>query len=98
MSIENPEAAAEAIAAEDGGQRRVSMWFLVVPIVLTIVAAALAFFLLAPRDDELTATVDQDAVAVAVANARPAEPAFTAPAPETSPAGKETTDTAAVAN
>lgn len=98
MSLENPEAAAEAIAAEDGGHRRVSMWFLVVPIVLAICAAALAFFLLAPRDDDLTATVDQDAVAVAVANARPAEPAFTPQAAETSPAGEEITDTAAVAN
>ena len=79
MSLDNPEAAAEAVANEDGGQRRVSMWFLVVPIVLTIAAAALAFFLLSPRDEELTATVDHTAEAVAVANAQPAEPAFTAP-------------------
>ena len=86
MSLENPEAAAEAIAAEEGGQRRVSMWFLVVPIVLTIAAAALAFFLLSPRDEDLTGTLDQKAVAVAVANAEPAKPAFTPPAPETPPA------------
>ena len=81
MSIDNPEAAAEAVAAEDGGHRRVSMWFLVVPIVLTIAAAALAFFLLSPRDEELTATVDHTAEAVAVANAEPAKPAFNPPAP-----------------
>ena len=81
MSLDNPEAAAEAVANEDGGQRRVSMWFLVVPIVLTIAAAALAFFLLSPRDEELTTTVDQTAVAVAVANAEPAKPAFNPPAP-----------------
>ena len=90
MSLENPEAAAQAIAAEDGGQRRVSMWFLVVPIVLTVAAAALAFLLLSPNDDDLTATVDQKAVAVAVANAEPARPAFDAPAttptPESPPA------------
>ena len=75
MSLDNPEAAAD----EGGGQRRISLWFLVVPIVLTIVAASLAFFLLSPRDEDLTATVDQTAVAVAVANAEPAKPAFTAP-------------------
>ena len=70
MSLDNPEAAAD----EGGGQRRISLWFLVVPIVLTIVAASLAFFLLSPRDEDLTATVDQT-----VANAEPAKPAFTAP-------------------
>lgn len=86
MSLDNPEAAAEAIATEDRGQRRVSMWFLVVPITLTIAAATLAFFLLSPRDDELTATVDQQAVAVAVANAEPAKPAFTPPASAPTPA------------
>ena len=81
MSLDNPEAAAEAVANEDGGQRRVSMWFLVVPIVLTIAAAALAFFLLSPREEDLMATTDHTAEAVAVANAQPAEPAFTAPSP-----------------
>ena len=85
MSLDNPEAAAESVSGEDGGQRRISMWFLVVPIVLTIAAAALAFFLLSPRDDDLTATVDQTAVAVAVANAEPAKPAFTAPATTPTP-------------
>ena len=74
------------VGAEDGGHRRVSMWFLVVPIVLTIAAAALAFFLLSPREEELTATVDQTAVAVAVANAEPAKPAFTPPPSSPPPA------------
>ena len=87
MSLDNPEAAVEAVPDEEGGHRRVSMWFLVVPIVLTIVAAALAFFLLSPRDEDLTATVDEKAVAVAVANAEPAKPAFsptpTSPTPQT---------------
>lgn len=82
MSLENPE----AVAAEEGGHRRVSMWFLVVPVVLTVAAAAIAFFLLSPSDKELTTTVDQKAVAVAVANAKPAEPAFTPePAPDAAP-------------
>ena len=81
MSLDNPEAAAEAVANEDGGQRRISMWFLVVPIVLTVVAAALAFFLLSPRDEELMTTTDHTAEAVAVANAEPAKPAFNPPAP-----------------
>lgn len=90
MSIEDPEAAAEALASEGGGHRRVSMWFLVVPVVLTVAAAALAFFLLSPRDDELTATVDQGAVAVAVANAEPAKPAFTPPQEAAVPAADAT--------
>ncbi len=79
--LENPEPAAAELEADRDGQRRVSMWFLAVPVVLTIAAAALAFFLLSPRDQELTATLDQQAVAVAVANAEPAKPAFDAPTP-----------------
>lgn len=49
----------------------VSKWFLAVPIALAIAAAALAFFLLSPGDEELMTTTDKNAVAVAVANARP---------------------------
>ena len=48
---------------------------------LLIAAAALAFFLLSPREEDLMATTDHTAEAVAVANAQPAEPAFTAPSP-----------------
>jgi hypothetical protein len=61
--------------------RSVSMWFLVVPIALTLAAAALAFFLLSPRDEELLTTTDRTAVAVAVANAQPAQPSMTNSAP-----------------
>lgn len=49
----------------------VSKWFLAVPIALAIVVAALAYFLLSPGDEELMTTSDKNAVAVAVANARP---------------------------
>lgn len=91
MSLDNTrpdESAApvETAPAEEPGQgRRISMWFLVVPIVLTIIAAALAFFLLSPREEDLMTTTDDTAVAVAVANAQPARPAFTPP-PSTAPA------------
>lgn len=81
MSLDNPEPAPEAVASEDGGHRRISMWSLVIPIVLTIAAAAVAYSLLSPREEELMTTTDHTAEAVAVANAQPAEPAFTAPAP-----------------
>lgn len=80
MSPDDPQAAAQAVALDDGGHRRVSKWFLAVPVVLTIAAAAVAFFLLSPREGELMTTTDHNAEAVAVANAQPAEPAFTAPA------------------
>jgi hypothetical protein len=77
-----------AVAANAPRGRSVSMWFLVVPIALTLAAAALAFFLLSPRDEELLTTTDRTAVAVAVANARPAQPSMTtnaAPAENAAP-------------
>jgi hypothetical protein len=81
MSTDDPQAAAETVASEDGGHHRISKWFLAVPVVLTIAAAAVAYVLLSPREGELMTTTDHNAEAVAVANAQPAEPAFTAPAP-----------------
>lgn len=88
-TVEGPTPAADA-----PGRGKSSLWFLVVPIALVLAAAALAFFLLSPRDEELMTTTDSRAVAVAVANAKPAEPAFepapaqpteAAPAPSTAP-------------
>lgn len=63
--------------------RSFSLWFLAVPIALAAAAAALAFFLLAPRDQDLLTTPNSHAVAIAVANARPASPAFHKTAPPT---------------
>lgn len=73
--------AVEASPADAPHRRSISLWFLAIPIALTLAAAALAFFLLGPKDDELLTTTDRHAVAVAVANANPAPPA----APDTAP-------------
>lgn len=62
--------------AEPAKGRSFSLWFLAVPIALALAAAALAFFLLAPKDSELMTTPDSHAVAVAVANSKPAPPAM----------------------
>ncbi len=57
----------------DGGERRgPSVWFLVFPVAIAIVAAALAFVLLAPPHEELLANPDKNAVAMAMANAETA--------------------------
>ncbi|HEX6860972.1 MAG TPA: hypothetical protein VF138_12335 [Caulobacteraceae bacterium] len=61
--------------AEASGRRGLSLWFLAIPLAITLAGAALAFFLLGPKDDELLTTADRHAVAAAVANARPAAPA-----------------------
>ena len=66
----------------DEKHRGISMWLLAVPIALTLAAAALAYFLLSPPQDDLMATTDQEAVAVAVANAAPALPTHSPPPPE----------------
>jgi hypothetical protein len=79
MSLDDTNHGGETTTAEAAAPRgrSVSMWFLVVPIALTLAAAALAFFLLSPRDEELLTTTDRTAVAVAVANAQPAKPSMT---------------------
>ena len=72
-----PVDAAEAPpAAEKPRGRGFSLWFLAVPIALALAGAALAFFLLAPKKSELMTTPDSHAVAVAVANSKPAPTAY----------------------
>lgn len=66
----------EAPPAADHRGRSFSLWFLAIPIALAVAAAALTFFLMAPRDQDLMTTPDSHAVAVAVANARPAPTAM----------------------
>ena len=81
MSVDNARqgGSAESVEAPAAAQgRSISLWFLVVPIALAMAVAALAFFLLSPRDEDLMTTADPEAVAAAVQSARPAEPAFTA--------------------
>ena len=68
--------------SDDGRKRGLSMWLLAVPIVLTLAAAALAYFLLSPPREDLMTTTDNQAVAVAVANAAPALPAYAPPPSE----------------
>jgi flagellar basal body-associated protein FliL len=78
MSVNDTNHGGETTTAEAAPRgRSVSMWFLIVPIALTLAAAALAFFLLSPRDEELLTTTDRTAVEVAVANAQPAQPSMT---------------------
>lgn len=79
---------APEVAEPGPGRRGISMWFLAIPVALAVAAAALAFFLLSPRDDDLMGTPDDQAVAVAVANAQPAKPAYAKPPPRT-PAAPE---------
>jgi hypothetical protein len=89
MSLDQTNAAQgpanTAAPAPEGRGRSISMWFLAIPIAIVLAIAAVAFFLLAPKDDELMTTTDQGAVAVAVANAQPAQPAFNAAKPATAP-------------
>ena len=83
MSLDNAQAngspaVEDAPAAEPAAPgRSASLWFLVVPIAIALAVAAIAFFLLSPRDEDLLTTADPEAVAVAVQSARPASPAFT---------------------
>jgi hypothetical protein len=79
--VETVEAATPAEEHTKG--RTFSLWVLAIPIALAVAGAALAFFLLAPHDSELLTTPNSHAVAVAVANSKPAPTAFqkSAPAP-----------------
>jgi len=72
--VETVEAAPPA--DETTRSRTFSLWVLAIPIALAVAGAALAFFLLAPRDSDLMTTPNSHAVAVAVANSKPAPPAF----------------------
>jgi flagellar basal body-associated protein FliL len=85
MSLDQTNAQPAETAAPEGRKAGVSMWVLAIPIAIVLAVAAVAFFLLSPKDDELMATTDQRAVAVAVANAQPAPPAFDAAAPAPAP-------------
>jgi len=89
MSLDQTNSAkgdpAGEIAVEEG-RGRVSLWFLTIPIAVTLAVATLAFFLLSRRDNELLTTTDNHAVAVAVANAQPAPAAFNATTPAAQPA------------
>ncbi|MGE5502384.1 MAG: hypothetical protein ACM3W4_10710 [Ignavibacteriales bacterium] len=80
MSVDTDGSQVETVEApppaDETRGRSFSLWFLAIPIALAVAAAALAFFLLAPRDKDLMTTPDSHAVAVAVANSKPAPPAI----------------------
>ncbi|HYG27626.1 MAG TPA: hypothetical protein VD906_12030 [Caulobacteraceae bacterium] len=90
--IETVEPAAPDETARKG--RGVSLWFLVVPIALAMAAAAIAFFLLSPRDEDLMTTTNEAAVAVAVRGATPAPPAFNPTAATTPQPSEQATNSA----
>lgn len=79
MSLDQTHAEPVETTTPQAQRRRVSMLALGVLVAVVLAIAAGAFFLLSSGDDELMATTDQGAVAVAVANAQPAPPAFDAP-------------------
>ena len=75
--IEGPKAeAVETPPAKESKGRSFSLWFLALPIALALAAAALAFFMLGPKDQDLMTTPNSHAVAVAVANSKPAPTAY----------------------